>query len=154
MQGKRADDALRIVDNAVAIQEAGAIGMEVEAVPPDVGQAVEDAVDIVSDLPKFILTLTRALGSKFTFAIGAGSASCGQLLNGADLIGSFDTFKPKFAKRYGNVAEVAHHALTAFVDDVREKRFPDDEHAYKPMAAAEAEAFRQGLRAAGHAKRQ
>ena len=80
LQGRTAEEALKIVDNARAIEEAGAIGMEVEAVPPEVGEAVEQAVNV------------------FTFSIGAGGASCGQLLNGADLIGSFDSFKPKFAK--------------------------------------------------------
>ena len=62
LQGRTADEALKIVDNARAIEEAGAIGMEVEAVPPEVGEAVEQAVNV------------------FTFSIGAGGASCGQLL--------------------------------------------------------------------------
>lgn len=125
-QGRTVEDALKIVDNAIAIQEAGAIGMEVEAVPPEVGQAVEDAVDI------------------FTFAIGAGGASCGQLLNGADLIGSFDSFKPKFAKRYGNVGEVAINAFEAYAEDVRSGSFPDADHVYK-MKDEEAAKFKQAL---------
>ena len=126
LQGKTAEDALKIIDNARAIEEAGAIGMEVEAVPPEVGQAVEEAVDI------------------FTFAIGAGGAACGQLLNGADLIGSFGSFKPKFAKRYGNVGEVAVNAFTSFAEDVRSGQFPDAEHSYK-MPAAEAEKLAAAL---------
>lgn len=51
--------------------------------------------------------------SIFTFSIGAGAAGTCQLLNGYDLIGGFDTFKPKFAKRYGNVAEVATRGICA-----------------------------------------
>ena len=85
MQGRTAEDALQIVDNAKAIEEAGAIGLEIEAVPYAVGKAVDDAVSI------------------FTFSIGAGAAGTCQMLNGYDLIGAFDTFKPKFAKRCGNV---------------------------------------------------
>jgi 3-methyl-2-oxobutanoate hydroxymethyltransferase len=93
MQGRTAEDALAIVDNARAIEEAGAIGLEIEAVPYEVGKAVDDAVSI------------------FTFSIGAGAAGTCQLLNGYDLIGAFDTFKPKFAKRYGNVVDVAVDAF-------------------------------------------
>lgn len=126
LQGRTADDALKIIDNARAIEEAGAIGMEVEAVPPEVGRAVEEAVNI------------------FTFSIGAGGASCGQLLNGADLIGSFDSFKPKFAKRYGNVREVAINAFKTYADEVRSGSFPDDDHSYK-MKAEEAEKLKQLL---------
>lgn len=126
LQGRTAEDALTIIDNAKAIEEAGAIGMEVEAVPPEVGQAVEAAVDI------------------FTFAIGAGGASSGQLLNGADLIGSFDSFKPKFAKRYGNVGAIAIDAFSRFADDVRGGAFPDAEHCYT-MKPEEADRLRQAL---------
>lgn len=112
-QGRTAADALTIIDNAIAIEEAGAIGLEIEAMPYEVGKAVDEAVSI------------------FTFSIGAGSAGTCQLLNGYDLIGSFDTFKPKFAKRYGNVAEVATHAFAAYVADVRSGSFPDAEHSYE-----------------------
>jgi 3-methyl-2-oxobutanoate hydroxymethyltransferase len=125
-QGRTASDALEIVDHAVAIEEAGGIGLEIEAVPREVGRAVDDAVSI------------------FTFAIGAGGAATGQLLNAYDLIGSFDTFKPKFAKRYGNVNQVATEAMAAFVADVDSGTFPDDEHSYG-MSPEEAEAFAAAL---------
>ena len=111
-QGRTAAQALEIIDHAKAIEEAGAIGMEIEAVPREVGKAVDDAVSI------------------FTFSIGAGGSPCCQLLNAYDLIGSFDTFKPKFAKRYGNVNEVATRALEAYVADVANGVFPDDDHSY------------------------
>lgn len=113
MQGRTAEAAMTIIDNARAIEEAGAIGLEIEAMPYEVGKAVDDAVDI------------------FTFSIGAGSAGTCQLLNGYDLIGAFDTFKPKFAKRYGNVAEVATNALRAYAEDVRAGTFPDADHSYQ-----------------------
>lgn len=120
MQGRTCEDALKIIDNAIAIEEAGAIGLEIEAMPFEVGSAVDDAVDI------------------FTFSIGAGSAGTCQLLNGYDLIGAFDSFKPKFAKRYGNVAEVATQAFEAYAEDVRAGTFPDADHSYqmKPEEAA------------------
>ncbi len=113
MQGRTCEDALRIIDNARAIEDAGAIGLEIEAMPYEVGKAVDEAVSI------------------FTFSIGAGSAGTCQLLNGYDLIGAFDTFKPKFAKRYGNVAEVATKAFADFAADVRSGRFPDADHSYQ-----------------------
>lgn len=130
LQGRTAEAALQIVDNARAIEQAGAVGLEIEAVPPQVGQAVDDAVGI------------------FTFAIGAGGAACGQLLLGADLLGGFDNFKPKFAQRYGNVAEVATRAFSAYAADVRAGQFPSEEHCYG-MKPEEAEKLKDMLGTGG-----
>jgi len=63
-----------------------------------------------------------------------------QLLNGYDLLGAFDTFKPKFAKRYANVADLATAAFSEFADEVRDGKFPDVDHSYK-MKPEEAERF-------------
>lgn len=126
MQGRTAEAALTIVDNAKAIEEAGAIGIEIEAMPYEVGKAVDDAVSI------------------FTFSIGAGAAGTCQLLNGYDLIGAFDSFKPKFAKRYGNVVDVAVNAFKAYAEDVRSGNFPDADHSYK-MKPEEAEKLKIAL---------
>ena len=121
LQGKTAAEAMRIIEDGIAIEEAGAIGFEIEAVPAPVAKAVDDAVDI------------------FTFAIGAGAASCGQLLLAFDLLGVFDQFKPKFTKRYANVSEIAVNALKQFAAEVREGKFPDADHSYgmKPEEQAE-----------------
>lgn len=113
MQGRTAEAAMDIVVDARAIEAAGAIGVEIEAMPYEVGKAVDEAVDI------------------FTFSIGAGGAGTCQLLNGYDLLGAFDTFKPKFAKRYANLAQDATDAFAAYADDVRAGSFPDAEHSYK-----------------------
>lgn len=113
MQGRTAEAAMQIIDNAKAIEEAGAIGLEIEAMPYEVGKAVDEAVSI------------------FTFSIGAGAAGTCQLLNGYDLLGAFDTFKPKFAKRYGNIAELATKAFAEYASDVRDGTFPDADHSYK-----------------------
>ena len=77
-------------------------------------------------------------------SIGAGAAVNCQLLNAYDLIGAFDTFKPKFAKRYGNINEVATSALEAYVSDVRNGVFPDADHTYA-MDPAEAAALAAAL---------
>ena len=113
MQGRTANAAIEIIEDAKAIEDAGAIGLEIEAMPYEVGKAVDAAVSI------------------FTFSIGAGSAGKCQLLNGYDLLGAFDTFKPKFAKRYANLSEVATKAFSDYVNEVRIGKFPDVDHNYK-----------------------
>ncbi|PHQ79278.1 MAG: 3-methyl-2-oxobutanoate hydroxymethyltransferase [Thalassobium sp.] len=122
MQGRTAEAAIEIVENARAIEAAGAIGLEIEAMPYEVGKAVDDAVAI------------------FTFSIGAGAAGTCQLLNGYDLLGAFDTFKPKFAKRYANLAQDATDSFAAYAEDVRSGRFPDADHSYQ-MKPEEIERF-------------
>ena len=122
MQGRTAQAAIKIVEDACAIEEAGAIGLEIEAMPTEVGRAVDEAVSV------------------FTFSIGAGAAGTCQLLNGYDLLGAFDTFKPKFAKRYADMATVATEAFAAYAEDVRSGAFPDEDHSYS-MKPEEAERF-------------
>jgi 3-methyl-2-oxobutanoate hydroxymethyltransferase len=112
LQGRTADEALRIVEDGIAIEAAGAVGFEIEAVPAPVAKAVDDAVKI------------------FTFSIGAGPASCGQLLLAFDLLGVFDQFKPKFTKRYAQISDVAVDALRRYAVEVREGKFPDADHSY------------------------
>ena len=112
LQGRTAGEAMRIIEDGIAIEEAGAVGFEIEAVPAPVAKAVDDAVKI------------------FTFGIGAGPASCGQLLLAFDLLGVFDQFKPKFTKRYAQLSEIAVDALKRYAAEVREGKFPDSEHSY------------------------
>jgi 3-methyl-2-oxobutanoate hydroxymethyltransferase len=112
LQGKTAAEAMRIIEDGVAIEAAGAVGFEIEAVPAPVARAVDDAVKI------------------FTFGIGAGAASCGQLLLAFDLLGVFDQFKPKFTKRYAQISEIAVEALQRYAAEVRTGKFPDAEHSY------------------------
>ena len=126
MQGRTADAAIEIIENAEAIEDAGAIGLEIEAMPYEVGKAVDDAVSI------------------FTFSIGAGSAGTCQLLNGYDLLGAFDTFKPKFAKRYANLSEVATKAFLDYVQEVQKGKFPDADHSYQ-MKEEEIKKLKQKL---------
>ncbi len=120
LQGKTAQDALSIIEDGKAIEAAGAVGFEVEAVPAPVAAAVDSAVEI------------------FTFGIGAGAACCGQLLLGADLLGMFDQFKPKFTKRYAQLADTAVEALGRYAEEVRSGAFPDQDHAYSMKAEEEA----------------
>ena len=126
MQGRTAEAAIEIIENAKAIEDAGAIGLEIEAMPYEVGKAVDDAVSI------------------FTFSIGAVSAGTCQLLNGYDLLGAFDTFKPKFAKRYANLSEVATKAFSDYIKEVQTGEFPDVDHSYK-MKEEEIKKLKQEL---------
>ena len=87
--------------------------MGINVVPHEVGKAVNHALSI------------------FIFSIGAGSVGCCQMLSGSELIEAFDTFKPKFAKSYRNIAEVAVNAMRPFVNDVRSQTFPNKEHSYQ-----------------------
>ena len=112
-QGRTAKAALEIIENAKAIENSGAIGLEIEAMPFEVGKAIDKSISI------------------FTFSIGAGSASSCQLLNGYDLLGAFDTFKPKFAKRYANISKIATEAFSDYATEVRSGTFPDTDHSYQ-----------------------
>jgi len=80
----------------------------------------------------------------FTFGIGAGPASCGQMLLAFDLLGVFDQFKPKFTKRYANISQVAVDALTRYAAEVRSGQFPDAEHSYS-MKPEEVEKLEKAL---------
>ena len=126
LQGKTAEEAMKIIDDGRAIQEAGCIGFEIEAVPAPVAAAVDAAVGI------------------FTFGIGAGPASCGQLLLAFDLLGVFDQFKPKFTKRYADISTIAVDALKRYASEVRAGQFPDAEHSYT-MKLEEAEKLKRLL---------
>jgi 3-methyl-2-oxobutanoate hydroxymethyltransferase len=100
-----------LIEDALAVQEAGAFSILVEAVPPEV--------------TAFLCELLRIP----VYSIGAGPAD-GQLLICGDMLGLFQAFTPKFVKKYANVAEVETNAMKEYVKDVREKKFPADEHAY------------------------
>lgn len=120
LQGRTAGEALALIEDGKAVEAAGAIGFEIEAVPAPVARAIDAAVEV------------------FTFGIGAGNACTGQILLGADLMGAFDAFKPKFAKRYADVNAVAQKAFADYVADVRDGGFPDADHSYSMNAEEEA----------------
>ena len=120
-QGRTAEAAKMVVDDALAVQEAGARMLLVEAVPPEVTRYIADTLAIP------------------VYSIGAGPYCDGQLLIVSDLIGQFQAFTPKFVKKYGNVAEVVINAMKAYCDEVRTGVFPDDEkYCYKMIEGEEA----------------
>jgi 3-methyl-2-oxobutanoate hydroxymethyltransferase len=122
-QGRTIESARMVVDDARAVQKAGAQMILLEAIPPEVAGTICRELTIPA------------------LSIGAGLDCDGQLLIVSDMIGQFQAFTPKFVKKYCNVAEVITTAMKHYVADVREKKFPEDEHCYH-MLAGELEKFR------------
>ncbi|MDJ0818038.1 MAG: 3-methyl-2-oxobutanoate hydroxymethyltransferase [Desulfobacterales bacterium] len=119
-QGRTAETAKLVVDDALAVQEAGAKILLVEAVPPEVTRYIANTLTIP------------------VYSIGAGPYCDGQLLIVSDLIGQFQAFTPKFVKKYCNVAEIITKAMSDYVADVRNGQFPDDDqYCYKMIAGEE-----------------
>merc|ERR1712146_105782 len=111
-QGRDVPAATAVIEDAFAVQAAGAHYLLVEAIPPELGHFLNTQLDIP------------------VYGIGGGWALDGQLLIIADLVGEFQAFTPKFVKKQANIAEVSTKALEAYVSDVKTKAFPLDAHCY------------------------
>lgn len=123
-QGRTAEAAKLTVEDAVAVEKAGARMLLVEAVPPEVTALITETLSIP------------------VLSIGAGLPCDGQLLIVSDMIGQFQAFTPKFVKKYANVAQVITEAMKEYVKDVKEMKFPTDEYVYK-MIEGEEEKFKK-----------
>jgi 3-methyl-2-oxobutanoate hydroxymethyltransferase len=111
-QGKTAERAQALVDDALALEDAGCFSVVLEAVPSPVAAEV-----------------TRRL-SVPTIGIGAGPDCDGQVLVYHDLLGLSEGHLPRFVKRYANLSREIRDAIEAYAEDVRAGTFPDEEHAY------------------------
>ncbi|HEX9495631.1 MAG TPA: 3-methyl-2-oxobutanoate hydroxymethyltransferase [Candidatus Limnocylindria bacterium] len=118
VQAKTSRAARRLVDDALALEDAGAFSIVLESVPSEVGRLATERLTIP------------------TIGIGAGVDCDGQVLVLHDVLGLFGDFKPKFAKRYADLGPIVVDALRRFDADVREGRFPDAEHSF-PMKESE-----------------
>jgi 3-methyl-2-oxobutanoate hydroxymethyltransferase len=112
IQGRTAEAAIKILEDALAIEDAGCFMLEFEAVPAKIAKLISEQLTIP------------------TIGIGAGVGCDGQILLCYDLLGVFTDFKPKFTKRYGKVTEQAVAAIKQYVSEVKSGAFPDDEHSY------------------------
>ena len=112
IQGKTADTAMKILEDAFAIQDAGCFMLEFEAVPAKIAAVISKQLEIP------------------TIGIGAGVGTDGQILLCYDLLGVFTDFKPKFTKRYSNLTEVAIKGISQYIAEVKAGTFPDDDHSY------------------------
>lgn len=112
VQGKDEAGQQRLVDDARALQEAGAYAIVLEGIPNDVAAEISQMLDIP------------------TIGIGAGPRCDGQVLVVYDLLGLDPGFKPKFVKRYADGATTVLDAARAYVDEVKSGAFPDEEHSF------------------------
>ncbi len=112
VQGREDAVAEQLMADALALEAAGAFATVLELMPTALSQAISDALRIP------------------TVGIGAGAGCDGQILVLPDLIGLNEGFKPKFLKRYADVAGIVKTAVTAYADDVRAGRYPDDDTSF------------------------
>ena len=122
-QGRTADQARRLVDDARALEAAGCFSIVLEAVPAPVADEITAHLTVP------------------TIGIGAGGGTDGQVLVWHDLLGLYDGQSPRFVKQYADLASVIRDAVSAYADDVREHRFPEEVHTYG-MSDEELRAFR------------
>jgi len=119
LQGKSAEDARKLIDEAVALERAGCFSIVLECVPTELAAIITEQVSIP------------------TIGIGAGPSCDGQVLVFHDVLGMYDGHTPKFVRRYADIGTDMQKALEAFLSDVREGRFPDDAKESFHMASDE-----------------
>jgi len=111
-QGRTAGKALRLYEDALALERAGCFSLVLEAVPAPVAERITEALAIP------------------TIGIGAGAECDGQVLVWHDLLGLYEGHAPRFVKRYANLADEIKRALEAYVAEVRSGAFPEQQHTY------------------------
>ena len=112
VQGKDAESARKIIDEAVALEKAGCFSIVLECIPSKLAEAITKKISI------------PAIG------IGAGIHCDGQVLVTNDILGLYGDFKPKFLKRYAEIGQEMKKAFEAYAKDVKEEKFPDEEHSF------------------------
>ncbi|MFC1988242.1 3-methyl-2-oxobutanoate hydroxymethyltransferase [Chloroflexota bacterium] len=112
VQAKSLEAAQKLIDDAIALEQAGAFAIVLEAIPYKLGALVTEKVSIP------------------TIGIGAGPGCDGQVQVINDILGSFTDFIPKHAKRYANLAEIIKGAVTEYDREVKDGVFPTDKHSY------------------------
>ena len=113
VQGKTENDAQKRIDDAKAVQAAGASMLVLECVPAKLAKKITEMLDIP------------------TIGIGAGNECDGQVLVFQDMLGMFTDYVPKFVKQFANVGEVMKQAFRDYMDDIQTGAFPAEEHSYK-----------------------
>ncbi len=111
-QGRTADTAKQLYDDALALQDAGAFAVVLEAVPAAVAAHVSAALQVP------------------TIGIGAGGGTDGQVLVWHDMLGMYAGHTPRFVKRYAEIAEEIGEAVAQYAADVRTGAFPEEQHTY------------------------
>ncbi|MGB9712404.1 MAG: 3-methyl-2-oxobutanoate hydroxymethyltransferase [Dissulfurimicrobium sp.] len=112
VQGKDVESAKRLIEDALAVEEAGAFAIVLECIPTGLAGLITEKLSIP------------------TIGIGAGPLCSGQVLVINDILGLFDRFIPRFVKQYANLAPQIRQALKNYVEEVREGRFPLEENSF------------------------
>lgn len=112
VQAKTEAAAKKLIEDALAVEEAGAFALTLECVPEKLATMVSKKLDIP------------------TIGIGAGAGCDGQVLVYADAVGMFSDFTPKFVKRFGEVGKVMKEAFEAYVKEVKAGTYPESCHTY------------------------
>lgn len=113
VQGKTEAAAKKLIEDAQAVEEAGAFAVVLECVPAKLAKLVTEKVTIP------------------TIGIGAGADCDGQILVYQDMLGMFSDYTPKFAKRFAEVGEVMKAGFSAYINEVKEETYPAEEHTFK-----------------------
>lgn len=113
VQGKSEAAAKKLLEDAKAVEEAGAFAVVIEGVPAKIATLITEQLHIP------------------TIGIGAGKDCDGQVLVYQDMLGMFSDFTPKFVKRYANIGEVMKEAFQNYIKEVQDGIFPAEENTYK-----------------------
>jgi 3-methyl-2-oxobutanoate hydroxymethyltransferase len=125
-QGRTAERARAVLDEALALQEAGCFSIVFEAIPADVTDVIMGQMEIP------------------VIGIGAGASTDGQVLVLHDMLGIHDGFQPKFVKRFADVKGEMLRGIEAYAEEVRTRKFPAPEHTYG-IAPEELQRLKQQL---------
>jgi len=112
-QGLTAESAMELIEDALAIEKAGAFAVLLEAAAPEVGKIIAEKCRV------------PVLG------IGGGIYVDGQLLIVSDMLGMFQAFTPKFVKKYTNLSEIIEKVFGDYIEEVRTEKFPQEKHCYR-----------------------
>lgn len=113
VQGKGKQEAQRLLDEARAVEEAGAFAVVLECVPAKLAKKISESISIP------------------TIGIGAGAGCDGQVLVYQDMLAMYSDFKPKFVKQYAQIGSVMKDAFRQYIDEVKSGAFPSKEHTFK-----------------------
>ena len=113
VQGKGKQEAQRLLDEARAVEEAGAFAVVLECVPAKLAKKISESISIP------------------TIGIGAGAGCDGQVLVYQDMLAMYSDFKPKFVKQYAQIGSVMKDAFKQYISEVKSGAFPSEEHTFK-----------------------
>lgn len=113
VQAKTADKAMKLMNDALALERIGVFGVVLEMVPSAVSKLISENLSIP------------------TIGIGAGPYCDGQILVTDDMLGKFTDFKPSFVRRYADLSQIATNAVSEYVNDVRTSKYPNDQESFQ-----------------------